>query len=216
MVRPKTSERHIVRDAAIVGAAVATGVAAAALGVRHAMRERAVRPDLDVDWDMQPRLTKLPEGEKVDLSEHGKKKLKHHLAVLSLHGAELDARIEEDVAVQLAIAIEGKDGAWHTGVLAGTAEERLIKSPRDPSNVVLAVRLGNQALEGGLHVGVLNGQGTFTAVKAEIEQIAVGTEIKHEYPGIAVMTPPPEDLRISVNSPVPVTNTVIGGSSAIL
>lgn len=212
MARLNTGERKTIRNAAIAGAAITTVATAAALGARHVMRERAVRPNLDVAWGEQPHFTKTPDGEKIDFSEYGDKGLKHHLAVLSLNHAELQARLKEDPAAHLAVALADNDGAWHTGLFRGAAEERLTQSPRDGAKRVIALRLGSHALDGGVYMGIVGDDGHFRTVKTEIEDVGPVGVIKHEYADLSIMTPPPEDLFLSADKQryVPIADIALG------
>lgn len=214
MARLNTGERKTIRNAAIAGATVATIAAVAAYGTRRMLRERAVRPTLAVDWSGETKFTQAPEGERVDFTEYTDKGLKHHLAVLSLNSAELEARLQENPGGSLAVTVVSNEGGWHTGLFRGAAEERLSSSPRDAAQKVVALRLGNQALDGGVYLGVIGGDGGFNAVKTEVEDVGPVGLIKREYQDISIMTSPPEDLISSADKQryIPVTDVVAGAT----
>ncbi|HSD55708.1 MAG TPA: hypothetical protein VLA92_00990 [Candidatus Saccharimonadales bacterium] len=201
----KIAGGHTVRNAAIAGAGLATGAAAAFFGGRHMLRERAVRPTVDLDWDAYPAIEEAPAGKPVDFEDKSREGLRHHLAVLTINGNDLREKVAE--GARPAMAVEGDQGHWRIGVFPEGTE--FAPDPTGEPSSVIAVRIGNAALDRGVHLGTIGESGTFDSLETSVSDVDLGRNIRRQYPELDVVTVPGESRSQQVDHISPV---IIGGA----
>jgi hypothetical protein len=182
----KNTGGHTVRNAAIAGAGLATGAAATFFGGRNILRERAVKPTVELDWSA-PSAEDAPNAQPVDIESRSNKSLRHHLAVLSVNGTDLQTRLNE--GHRPAIAVEGKQGIWNIGAFPEGYE--MGQSPDDLQARRVAVRLGTSAVSRGVHVGTLGKDNGFVPLETHVGDVDLGRNIRKAYPEVDVIPAPP-------------------------
>lgn len=201
---------HVVRNAAIVGAGLATAAATAALSVRYRQNRQAVQPTMEVTWGAHAPTEQAPIGESADFEGHGRKRLRGHLAVLAFDGTHLDKMLQERPS-RAGIAVEDSEGLWQTGVLPENAA--FLASHENPATHLVAVRLGNKAMVRNVHVGTVDENGGFEALpQTDIKEVGQGRDIARAYAGIPVLAGPPEELQMQSE---PRTTEVVPGNGLV-